>query len=455
MKTVKINENTRAIHLPDTSVYTISMNHHRDDAWSSQIFSMQNSWESDPAVVMGKKIVPHGNNNDLPTVVRSVLDKSNIGPGILKRKIGLQYGEGPFLYREEITPENKILRRPVNKPEIMKWAKSWNIDRYLDIVMNETMHLEGYYTRFYRNRAPKIGGQGKIVKLEPILSTWARLGWPEAPEKRLENVKQIYVGDFENNCLHSGIYTFPTFDRNDPFAHRVSMRYDNIYSFARSFYSVPAFFGTLKWLATASEIPDIINYLTENGISAAYHIHSPQGYWDDKRQKLMERFPDVTDAVIEKKLNELKEELFQSIARALTGKENAGKFIQTVDFYDMDSNLCSWKIEPIDQKIKDFIEAQIKVSEKADIAATSGMGLNPALANLITTGGNMGGSQLLYAMKFHILSDVNIPERVIFQAINDAIAVNWPDEDVKMGFYRKIIMKEDEVTPSERISANV
>src|SRR5690606_40854848 len=118
----------------------------------------------------------------------------------------------------------------------------------------------------------------------------------------------------------------------------------------------------------------------------------------------------------------------------------------------MDGNLCSWKIEPIDQKIKDFIEAQIKVSEKADIAATSGMGLNPALANLITTGGNMGGSQLLYAMKFNILSDVNIPERVIFMTINDAIAVNCPYDEDKMSFYRHINMKEDEATQYELIN---
>ncbi len=455
MKTEQITENSKAIHLTDGSVYTISMSHKKDDAWSSQLFSINNSWESDPAIVMGKRMVPYGHNNDLPSVIRRIMDNSNIGPGILERKIGLQYGDGPFLYEEIIDEDENKKRKPIKHSEIEKWLKSWDFDRYIEIITTEFIHLKGVYTRWYRNKGPRIGGSGKIVKLEPVLNTWARLEWPEHPEKRLENVKNIFVGDFENNCLHSGVSTYPVFNKREPFRYGVSMSYHNLYSFSRSFYSIPSYYGTLKWLATASEIPDIINYLTDNGISAAFHIHSPQKYWDDKRQKLSDRFPEETDAQIDKRLRDIKEELFRSIAAALSGKENAGKFIETVDFHDEDGNLCQWKIEPIDQKIKDFIEAQVKVSEKADSAATSGMGLNPALANLITNNSFSGGSQQLYAAKFHVLTDVNIPERIIFEAINQAIEINWPGTNVKMGFYRKVMMKEDEVSPSNRVTNQV
>lgn len=467
IKTKEITKDTRAIHLEDGSVYTVGMSHKTDESWASQYFASQSSWESDPAIVMGKKIVPYGHNNDLPSVIRKIMDNSNIGPGILERKIGLQYGEGPFLYKEEIVEidgKNYIFRQPTDSPIVKKWLDSWDWQRYIDVVTTEVIYLKGHFTRTYRNRASRLtaeersilSAQGidssdKILKLEAVLSTWARLGWPEHPEKNLANVKEIYVGDFENNCLHSGIATFPVFDIREPFKHRVSMSYHNIYSFGRNFYSVPSYYGTLKWLTTASDIPDIINYLTENGISAAYHIHSPQRYWDDKRQKLMEKYPNEADPQIDRRLQELKDQLFGDIVRTLTGKANAGKFIQSVDFYDMDGNFCEWKVEPIDQKIKDFIEAQIKVSEKADSAATSGMGLNPALANLVTNNSFSGGSQQLYAEKFHVRTDVNIPERIIFEAINQAIAINFPEEEVKMGFYRKEILKESDVAPKDRV----
>ncbi len=454
MKVDQITENSKAIHLSDGSVYTISMSHQRDDAWSSQLFQTNNSWESDPALVMGKKIVPYGHNNDLPSVIRRIMDNSNIGPGILERKIGLQYGEGPFIYKEVIDADQK-LRKPFKHKEIEDWLKSWDFDRYIEIITTEYMYTKGFYTRWYRNKAPRIGGKARIVKLEPVLNTWARLAWPEHPEKRLEHVKTILVGDFENNCLHSGISQYPTFDKTNPFVNGVSMSYHNLYSFSRSFYPVPSYYGTLKWLATASEIPDIIKYLTDNGISAAFHIHSPQKYWDEKRLKLEERYEGETDAQIDKRLRDIKEQLFRSIASALAGKQNVGKFIETVDFYDLEGNLHEWKIEPIDQKIKDFIEAQVKVSEKADSAATSGMGLNPALANIITNNSFSGGSQQLYAAKFHVLTDVNIPERIIFEAVNQAIEINWPGSELKMGFYRKVIMKEDEVSPGNRVVNNV
>lgn len=464
-----ISKNAVAIHLADGDVYTISSNYKTDDNFSTRLASFTNSWESDPAIVMGKEIVPYGHNNDLPTIIKRVMDKSNIGPGILKRKIGLQYGDGPKLYTEEINDDNQEVRIPVRDPEIEAWLESWDFDRYHDMILTEFMYGEGFFSRWYRNRTNKLSDdqlddieamgiktKNKILKLECVPASWARLGWPKHPEKRLENVDTIYVGDFENNCMRSGIATYPVLDKKKPFKNRVSMTYHNLYSYARTFYSIPSYYGTIPWLETASDIPDVINYLTDNGITAAYHIHSPQAYWDDKRQKFQDRYPEETDAQIDKRVEDLKTELFQRIANTLAGKANTGKFIQTVDFYDADNNICKWSVEPIPQSIKDFIEAQVKISEKADSAATSGMGLHPTLANLVTTNGLSGGSQQLYAMKFHVLTDVNKPEKVIFQALNDAIAINWPDKKhIKMGFARKIIMKEDEVSPKNRVTNNV
>ncbi len=139
----------------------------------------------------------------------------------------------------------------------------------------------------------------------------------------------------------------------------------------------------------------------------------------------------------------------------MAGKKNAGKFIETVDFYDDDKNLCSWKIEAIDQKIKDFIAAQIKIGEKADSATTSSMGLHPSLSNIILQGQFSSGSQLLYALKAYLASDVNIPEEIIFEPINQAIEANFPDKDYKVGFYRDIVRTEADTTPEDRIKNNV
>src|SRR5690606_10811924 len=205
----------------------------------------------------------------------------------------------------------------------------------------------------------------------------------------------------------------------------------------------------------SSDIPDIIKYLTDNGIAVAFHIHSPAGYWEEKKEMLMDRYPEITNTQLQKKLEELKDELFKTISTVLAGKKNAGKFIETVDFVDMDGNTQSWRIEPIDQKIKDFIDAQLKIGEKADSATTSGMGLHPSLSNIIVGGQLSSGSQMLYALKLYLASDTSIPEEVIFEPINQAIEANFPGKGLKLGFYHKVVKTEDSVSSEDRMKNNV
>lgn len=451
----KISKKTRAIHLNTGQVYTVSMHDQFGEPDSVQSFSSHlTGWETAPQIVNGAKIVPYGHNNDLPDVIRRIMENNNIGPGIIERKNGLLYGDGPQQY--QITYDGADVKREyVNDPEISEWLKSWDFKRYVDMAIVEYNHMKGVFVRNYRNRAPRIGRAGKIAQLKVVPATDARLGWPENGELRLENVKKIYCGDFNNFISTPRLKPYPVMDYANPLKYAVSMSYHNSYSFAHRFYSIPSFYGTLNWLQRSSEIPDILKYLTENGISAAWHIHSPQAYWEAKKTKLEDRHPELTDEEIDKKLDQLKDELFESISNALSGSKNAGKFIETVDFTDPDSGqTLSWKIEPIDQKIKDFIEAQVKVGDKADSAATSGMTLHPSLANLIVPNSTFSGSTMLYALKLYLASDTSIPEEVIFEPVNRAIAINWPHKNIQIGFYRRIVMKEENITSADRVASN-
>ena len=407
-------------------------------------------WEADPAIINGKKIVPHGVNNDLPVIIRDIMDKNNLAPGILEREMGLLYGNGPQLYKV-IYKEGKVSREYVEDKEIQAWLDSWNYKRYVDMSMVEFKYMKGIYVKRVRNKGPRIGGVGKIKYLEVIPGTDARLEWPEVGPKRLESVKHILTGDFQNHCLHTGITRYPVHDPWKPFRHGISIGYHNKYSFGRNFYSVPSYYGSLNWIMRSSDIPEVLKYLSENGITSAYHIHSPAGYWEDKLEKLEKMHPGRTDAQIDKLLEELKDKTFSKMAQVLTGKRNAGKFIETVDFYDEEGNKNEWKVEAIDQKIKDFVESQVKIGEKADSATTSGMGLHPSLSNIIVNGQLSSGSQMLYALNLYMASDTSIPEEVVFEPINQAIAANFPGKKLKMGFYHDAVMKEQEVSPEDRL----
>jgi hypothetical protein len=111
----------------------------------------------------------------------------------------------------------------------------------------------------------------------------------------------------------------------------------------------------------------------------------------------------------------------------------------------------NWEIIPIDQKVKDFIDSQISIANKADSATTSGLGLHPALSNIMVDGKLASGSEQLYALKLYLATEIDIPELIITKAVNAAIAANWPGKGLKLGFYHDIVKTEDSVTSSERV----
>jgi len=451
--TVKnINSTDRAVHLNTGSVYTYSTA--MNSSWEDESRNKNSfSWETQPQTVMGVRIAPYGVNNDLPVMIRRVMDNNHLAPGILERKLGLLYGEGPQLY-EMVYENGDISRNYKFDQQIWDWLNSFDFTYAVQKAMVEYNHMRGVFAKQFTNRGIRIGQAAKISKVEIISATDARLGWPENNSRSLKDVKAIYTGDFENNCFLSGITPYPVFNPKDPFRNRVSMSFHSSYSFGRSYYPVPTFYGTLKWIERSSDIPDIIKYLSENGITTAFHVHSPAGYWEQKKDAIEQMFPNETDAQIEKRLNNLKDQTFDNMIKVLAGKKNAGKFIETVDFYDSDSNFCQWKVEPIDQKIKDFIDAQLKISEMAGSATTSGMGLHPSLSNIVVNGQLSSGSQVLYALKNYFSSEVAIPEEIIFEPFNQCIQANFPGTKLKLGFYRKIVAKEQDVNPEKRIASN-
>ena len=193
--------------------------------------------------------------------------------------------------------------------------------------------------------------------------------------------------------------------------------------------------------------------LNDNVIAAAYIVHEPQAYWQEKRMQIEQDYPEWQDSEVEKKLNQLRDQVTTQIADVMAGKENAGKFFTCVDFVDEMGHEQSWKIEPIELNLDKYIEAQKAISKMADSATTSAMCLNPSLSNIIIDGKSDSGSQMLYALKIFYGADTVIPEQIVLEALNDALRINFPEKrDLYFGFYHKTIQKEDNVSAGDRMT---
>ena len=443
----KISEHSYAAHSEDGRVYTLT-NRVGSGVDSFFLSMASQNWEQYWQQVGGYRIVPYGPDNLLPSHLRNIVAENNLVPGILERQIGLLFGQGVYLNRL-VFRDGEISHEWTDDQEIMSWLESWDYISYIKGCITDYLHLKGFFDAKYLTRGHRIGREPRIAYLEHIPAKNARLEWTES--RKLKDVRHIIVGDFENYCVNTGARAYPVYDRRNPGKYAASASYNSTYSFSRDFYSVPQFWGALRWIVRGSEIPLIFKYVTDNGLNLAYHIHSTSAYWDFRREALRNAHPEWTEADVEKEIGQITKKLLDSMTEVLTGKENAGKFFHTIDIVDDMGHVTEWKIEAVDQKIKDFVESQLKISEASVSAITSGMGLHPSLSNIMVNGKLASGSELLYAFKLYLHSDVEIASQAILEPLNQAIAFNFPGRDLRLAFYHKSLQSEEALTSSDRL----
>jgi len=401
----------------------------------------------------GIDIVPMGYNNDLPGDVMRLLDKFYAGEGLIGKIAGLQWGEGPRLYEDAIDEANNLFyRRWVMDDEVQRDLDSWDWTTFMHKCLVDLVHMQGFFVKFVRNRAPRVGASGRLVRLEHIPYQKARLVYPPLGE---DEPREILVGDFPVPDPEY-MYKYPVFDPSKPFKYPVSAKYYNIYSFCKEFMSTPRFLGAFDWLEMAGGIAGILMAYNENASAISLHIESPASYWEKARDRIKEICALRGESYSEQMLEEYKDAAMEKFAVALTGKQNAGKYMHTSKYWNAEADdFEGWKVTPVDKKIKDYVEAQINISNKADAAATSGFGLDPVLSNLILENKLSSGSEKLYSLKVYNATETAIPDMILCKPLQQYIAANFPEKRVKVGLYRTVVEAERNVSPENRMKENV
>jgi hypothetical protein len=231
------------------------------------------------------------------------------------------------------------------------------------------------------------------------------------------------------------------------------MRYSNLYSFAlHNNYSRPSFFGSINWIRLASSIPKLLYNYNINAANIRHHIKSPAIYWAEKREKFEENCIKKGIQFTEDLWEDFKDEVFMKFADGLVGVEKSGKFVTSETMYDPDGQqYVGWEIEVIDQKVKNYITAQVDIAKRSDFEISAGIGLHPALSNLSADGNLPSGSEQLYAFKLYLSTGVDIPESIVCKDINLALKVNFPGKNIRIGFYHDTVTTEEMTSPSNRI----
>lgn len=401
--------------------------------------------------VHGVRVIPYGQDDNLPGYIEQVLSKFYAGEGILGKKAGLQWGDGPRLYRDAVDINMVPCRAWCIDPAITAQLEATDYINQLHRCLIDLVHLECFWVKITRTRGSRVGGPGKLAAIEHVPAGKVRFVYAGEGVKPTEAV----VGDFPNP-LTTDFKRYPLFDPSQPFKHPVSLAYYRIYSYNKEHYSEPRFMGAAEWLELAGTLAGILTAYNENASAISMHIESPQSYWDRVENRIREVCEKAKIPYERSMLEEAKDEAMEQYAAKMSGRENAGKFMHTSRVWNEVANdFEGWKITPIDKKIKDYIDAQVAICRKAEAAATSGFGLDPALSNLILDTKLGSGSEKLYSLKVYNATETTVPDMVLCEPFNTFIKVNNPGTDIKLGLYRRIVDAEQNVSPDNRVKANV
>lgn len=400
-------------------------------------------------------VYAYGNNNDLPSILKDIVQRNYIAPGLLRKKSQLLWGSGPSLYKEEFS-EGMKKRMWQEDAEIQSWLDSWDYIEYLLKLCEDYQYIQGGMTKFELKRG-SIMGNNFIKSLEHIQPDKGRL----ARRKSATSLKPTHVitNDWSFQSVNSitDYKAYSIFDFQNPFAKPNAILYSNLYSFCSDYYSVPEIYGSLEWLNRSTAVPLIFKAMSKNAINLKFHITSPQTYWDNKRDEIKNNCTIKGIDYKEEFLMAFQKEFLTKIGDVLAGDENSGKYLHTVNSLYVDGHNImeyGWKIEVIDQKVKDFVTSQIEISQRADYALSAGIGINPALGGVSDSGKANGGSEQYYALINYLNTGVDIPEFIICKAINYAIKANWPNKNLKIGFHHNIPEKQENISPDSRMKNN-
>lgn len=406
------------------------------------------AWKENAIDMDGYKVIPFGSNNDIPNELQETIFPNHLAPRILDRKSELLFGQGPYLY--ELKPDGKqYTRMPKEDVNIQDWLDSIDAASLLLYNSTEYYYAEQVYTKIRNGRGGRTGQSAAVAAgIENLSNAECRLAYRRDDLRKKPT--HVIIGDWKNQAKDFEV--LPLWDKNEPTKHPISVHYMGFKSFGLSNYVLPSTYGTLPWIRRSTIAPKIIEAFTNNSLNIRFHITSPEKFWKDQRAIMEKNCSAKGIKFTEKMMQDLEDEIFDGLSEVLSGVENVGKFWHNKTVQSFIGGKAveeGWKITPIKQEVKEYVDAQIAVANKSDFATQAGLGLHAALANVGADGKSDSGSELLNAYQIHQLTAVHIPEMCVCKAVNDIMRVKF-NTHLKVGFYQAPAQKQEDTSASNR-----
>ncbi|WP_422105586.1 hypothetical protein [Winogradskyella sp.] len=411
-----------------------------------------NDWEENTISIGEYEVIPFGKQNNIPSEIQETVLPNSFAYRALNRKAELLIEQGPYIYLQK-ADGRKYFREPVENEKLTQWLESFNHEELchnnaIDFFFNKCI-----YNKIYRSRSSRLGQKSSPEYIEHLNAKDCRLAF-----KRTSKTKKpthVIIGDWEIDDLRE-MQVYPLYDHKNPAKYAVSIHYKHLYTYGMNNYPLPEIHGSLDWITNTTNTPKIFKAFAKNSLNIKWHIQSPAKFWEDKREIIKQNIKAgvVEGPYKEQMLEDLKTEILDQLSLLLSGVENVGKFWHNeyvVKLVGATASEQGWKITPIEQKTKEWVESQIKIYDTAIFAVQASLGVHASLLMVGADGKSDSGSEQLYAYVTHQKTATPIPEYYVLASINDTTKAKFKTKE-KVGFYRTTPERMQDVSDSQRMA---
>lgn len=438
---------------------------------------------------------PAGEDNKEPSVCKELIKGNRLIPSLIEKQIAILYGHGLQIFTEEVNDKGEIIRHYRKDAQIRAWLDSWrehgiadSVETYINKCIRSYYYSEGIFTRWRFSRGARAGLQQcmPVAGLEHVSETRCRLCTRRNIARRhdIENgdLDMVMVGNWAADSVRNEYKVYPRFDFTNPLGRTSPISYSRNPNHGEEIYATNVFFhGIKEWIRGCNATPEYINSFLENALSARHHVIIPNAWIESKRRYLeelcssnatakangqelrniemgkgkgwtIEVGTEYSDDLLEQYVNlELRK-----LTEFLSGRgKNQGKIYASRSFIGEGGEYESWKIEEIQQKYKEYIDALIAYDKRSDMVILSAKSIDSSISNISSDGiVSKSGADAYYNYMIY-LTQQSIPEEVVCADLNYALRLNFPDKyaaGIRIGFFRPALRRQEDVAPSQRMS---
>lgn len=427
------------------------------------------------------QVASRGSDNKSCENIEKDIKSNRLLPRLIDKQIKLLYGKGLLPYTEAIK-DGKVVRQWESIDEITKWLESWEDN---GMEMSHKDFALAVIKRFYyfRDFFVKIRfTNGKVIGSQPI----AGMELVENKNCRLATTKEdvttdtvlykdfqhIMFGDFGKSASKFKVY--PLFNKNNIDNYNYAAISHHRESSVGDFYGLnETHEGVKTFLKTSNELPVYIDSFLENSLAAKVHVIIPNAWVESKRSQIKTLCQDnkklksqnkplktyngieIGTEFMEYFLVQFMNQELRKFSEYLSGAKNQGKAYATYSFKTGNNESERWIIEPIDLKYKEYIDSLISYDKRVDEVLISAVGIDSSITAVSKPGMiSKSGSDAYYNFIIYLLTLTPEDEKCA-EPFNLALQLNFPhlyNRGVRLGFYREIPSKQEEVSPTNRIN---